>query len=119
MLASLGNLCSDHSNSVLHLWVGDSSRLILVHMLTDRLGAAMAYVNEPPVGAGGTNVYCTNGATADELLYVATQTIMPGAEVFVDYGLKYDRTHYGGAVCEKRIAEVYAEPKENSSVDGG
>ena len=79
----------------------------------------MAYVNEPPIGAGGTNVYCTNGQTADELLYVATETILPGSEIFVDYGLKYDRTHYGGAVQENRNAHMHAEPKENSSVDGG
>lgn len=78
----------------------------------------MAYVNEPPLGGGGTNVYCTNGETADELLYVATQTIEPGAEIFVDYGLKYDRSHYGGSVRENGAAPLPAEPKESSSGDG-
>lgn len=70
----------------------------------------MAYVNEPPIGAGGTNVYCANGSTSDELLYVATQTILPGSEIFVDYGLKYDRSHYG----DDLVSQAGAQPKESN-----
>jgi hypothetical protein len=78
--------------------------------------AAMAYVNEPPIGAGGTNVYCTNGASADELLYVATTTILPGAEIFVDYGLRYDRSHYGTE--SERVPEALVEPSKNDNGSG-
>lgn len=79
--------------------------------------AAMAYVNEPPIGAGGTNVYCTNGASgSDELLYVATRTILPETEIFVDYGLKYDRSHYGGEGVSETNSGGYVEPKEKASV---
>jgi hypothetical protein len=73
----------------------------------------MAYVNEPPIGAGGTNVYCTNGAHEYELLYVATKTILPGDEIFVDYGLRYDRSHYD--VLSQPGSEAFVEPSKNDA----
>jgi hypothetical protein len=57
----------------------------------------LAFVNEPPLGGPGCNVAVENGASTDELLYIALTTILPAQELFVDYGLKYDRSHYGPA----------------------
>ncbi len=55
----------------------------------------LAYANEPPRGAGGTNVFVEDGATPELLLFVANRDIGAGEEVFIDYGLTYDRSDYG------------------------
>lgn len=57
----------------------------------------LSYVNEPPkgpAGAGGTNCFVEDGASPGELLFVANRTIAPGEELYIDYGLNYDRSSY-------------------------
>lgn len=57
---------------------------------------AMAYVNEPPKGGNGANVSVEDDPNDDEgLLFVTAGEIAAGSEVFVDYGLDYDRSGYG------------------------
>ena len=71
----------------------------------------MAYVNEPlpagstprrgveDVGGGGGGPHCSveDGPDPVELLFVTQRDIAAGEEIFIDYGLKYDRSKYGGS----------------------
>lgn len=54
----------------------------------------LALVNEPPPGSGGTNVSVEDGEADLELLFVTTRDIGVGEELFIDYGVVYDRRHY-------------------------
>ena len=54
----------------------------------------LAFANEPPQGAGGTNCCVENGADWAELLFVAGRDIAAGEEVLIDYGGAYDRSGY-------------------------
>ena len=66
----------------------------------------LAYMNEPPKGAGGTNVSVEDHPEDDcGLLCVAARDIAPGEELFMDYGTTYDRSGYG-----KAADEAAAEP---------
>lgn len=56
----------------------------------------LAYVNEPPRGAGGTNVTVEDDPRdSDGLLCVAARDVHSGEEIYMDYGPIYDRTSYG------------------------
>lgn len=54
----------------------------------------LSYANEPPRGAGGTNVFVEDGSEPTELLFVANRDIVAGEEIFIDYGVTYDRSSY-------------------------
>ncbi|MEO2194187.1 MAG: SET domain-containing protein-lysine N-methyltransferase [bacterium] len=57
----------------------------------------LAYVNEPSIGLGvGVNV-AVEDDTSDTsgLLFVANRDIEAGEELFIDYGVNYDRRGYG------------------------
>ncbi|EFN57586.1 hypothetical protein CHLNCDRAFT_51149 [Chlorella variabilis] len=55
----------------------------------------LAYINEPPKGAGGTNVTVEDDpGDGLGLLCVAARDIEPGEELFMDYGITYDRSAY-------------------------
>ncbi len=55
----------------------------------------LAYINEPPKGAGGTNVTVEDDPSdALGLLCVAVRDIEPGEELYMDYGITYDRSAY-------------------------
>ncbi|KAF5827033.1 hypothetical protein DUNSADRAFT_1478 [Dunaliella salina] len=56
----------------------------------------LPYANEPPKGAGGTNCFVETGpAGPTELIFQANRDIEAGEEIFIDYGLMYDRASYG------------------------
>lgn len=55
----------------------------------------LAYVNEPPPGRL-TNVSVVDGADDLELVFVVTADVAAGEEIFVDYGLTFDRSSYDG-----------------------
>lgn len=55
----------------------------------------LAYINEPPLGAGGCSVTVEDDPSdVCGLLCVAARRIEPGEEVFMDYGIYYDRSSY-------------------------
>lgn len=54
----------------------------------------MALINEPAPGSGGVNVRFVDGAHPLEQLVVACRPIAQGEELFVDYGMNYDRSGY-------------------------
>jgi len=56
----------------------------------------LPYANEPPKGAGGTNCFVETGSGGPtELIFQANRDIEAGEEIFIDYGLLYDRSSYG------------------------
>jgi hypothetical protein len=60
----------------------------------------LAYVNEPPRGAGGTNVTVEDDPRDNNgLLCVAARDVRAGEEIYMDYGPIYDRTSYGRAAA--------------------
>lgn len=57
----------------------------------------LSYANEPPKASPGVNVTVEDDPKDEEgLIFVALEGIRAGGELFVDYGLDYDRTGYGG-----------------------
>eukprot|EP01026_Neomeris_dumetosa_P016749 TRINITY_DN1639_c0_g2_i1.p1 TRINITY_DN1639_c0_g2~~TRINITY_DN1639_c0_g2_i1.p1 ORF type:complete len:241 (+),score=43.32 TRINITY_DN1639_c0_g2_i1:127-849(+) len=58
------------------------------------IDVSLAFVNEPPRGGKGTNIVIEVGTNPTEVMFVATRDIFKDEEVFVDYGLYYDRTSY-------------------------
>ncbi|KXZ47598.1 hypothetical protein GPECTOR_34g757 [Gonium pectorale] len=59
------------------------------------IDVTLAFVNEPPKGSPGTNASVEDGSGPDELLFVAATDVPQGAELFIDYGITYDRSGYG------------------------
>ena len=56
---------------------------------------SLAYINEPPMDAGGTNVTVEDDPSDDSgLICVAARDIEAGEELFMDYGVTYDRSTY-------------------------
>ena len=53
----------------------------------------MAYMNEPPSGFQ-TNVSFEDGKDDLDILFIANRDISASEELFVDYGVKYDRSGY-------------------------
>ena len=58
---------------------------------------SLAFVNEPPMGSAvGVAVSVEDdGGDEEGLLFVASDDIRQDQEIFVDYGLEYDRSGYG------------------------
>jgi hypothetical protein len=55
----------------------------------------LSYANEPPKGSTGVNVTVEDDPNDDYgLVFVTTRAISEGAEIFVDYGVNYDRSTY-------------------------
>ncbi len=61
------------------------------------IDCTLAYVNEPSIGLGvGVNVAVEDDTTdASGLCFVANRDIEAGEELFIDYGVSYDRRGYG------------------------
>ena len=53
----------------------------------------LARINEPPVGFGGCNVVARE--EGDAVRFELCRDVEVGEELFMDYGLDYDRSGYG------------------------
>ena len=52
-------------------------------------------INEPPVGFGGCNVCANEDLNKREVLFEVIRDINEGEELYMDYGISYDRSSYG------------------------
>ena len=52
-------------------------------------------INEPPIGAGGCNVSAKENLEKREVVFELIQDVYAGQELYLDYGLDYDRSRYG------------------------
>ncbi len=55
----------------------------------------LAYVNEPSLGLGVNVAVEDDASDASGLCFVADRDIQEGEELFIDYGVSYDRRGYG------------------------
>ena len=51
-------------------------------------------INEPPIGAGGCSVNARENLATREVVFELVQDVVTGQELYLDYGLDYDRTGY-------------------------
>ena len=56
---------------------------------------ALCRINEPPIGAGGCNVGARENLASREVVFTLVRDVSAGQELFLDYGLDYDRSSYG------------------------
>ena len=78
-------------------WTGLPSKVPVPGLPWVPVDVTLSYANEPPKSSSGVNTTVEDDPKDDSgLIFVATVNIPAGAEIFVDYGLNYDRTGYGG-----------------------
>ena len=56
-------------------------------------------INEPPRGKD-TNVVTEEDTTGRSVLFRLERDVVAGEELYIDYGLSYDRSRYGGGAAE-------------------
>jgi len=59
------------------------------------VNTALCRINEPPIGAGGCNVSAKENLERREVVFEVIQDVVRGQELYLDYGLDYDRSRYG------------------------
>lgn len=60
------------------------------------VSTVLARINEPPIGGGGCNVRASENLETREVVFELSRDVYAGEEFFMDYGLTYDRSSYGG-----------------------
>ena len=55
---------------------------------------ALARINEPPIGYGGCNVVAREELEHNRVIFELCRDVERGEELFMDYGLGYDRSGY-------------------------
>ena len=77
-------------------WTGAPSKIPVPGLPWLPVDITLAFANEPPKNSPGVNVTVEDDPKDDEgLIFVSIVSIPAGAEIFVDYGLDYDRSGYG------------------------
>lgn len=56
----------------------------------------LARINEPPINSGGCNVRSDEDLEKREVVFELSRDVVAGEELFMDYGLTYDRSGYQG-----------------------
>ena len=59
-----------------------------------RVGTELTRINEPPIGGGGCNVSARENLETREVVFTLCRDVVAGEELFLDYGLDYDRSNY-------------------------
>ena len=89
-LGNIGEICYGGSSAVPgSVWIHEN---LLSGLATPTL---LARINEPPIGGPGCNVFSREDLDSRTVTFYASVDIPAGAELFMDYGLTYDRTNYG------------------------
>ena len=57
----------------------------------------LARINEPPLNVGGCNVRSDEDLERREVVFELSRDVVAGEELFMDYGLTYDRSGYQGS----------------------
>ncbi len=56
---------------------------------------ALTRINEPAIGGPGCNVRSDENLSTRQVVFSLSRDVVAGEELFMDYGLTYDRTSYG------------------------
>lgn len=63
-------------------------------VLKMKVPTLLARINEPPIGGGGCNVRTEENKETREVVFSLSRDVTAGEELFMDYGLSYDRSSY-------------------------
>ena len=70
------------------------SKFVFQNVLTDlKVSTALCRINEPPRGYD-CNVETEEDIDARCVMFILSRDVVMGEELFLDYGLTYDRSHY-------------------------
>ena len=64
-----------------------------------KVPTTLCRINEPPRGKD-TNVVTEEDTTGRSVLFRLERDVVAGEELYIDYGLSYDRSRYGGGAAE-------------------
>ncbi|CAG9462484.1 unnamed protein product [Pedinophyceae sp. YPF-701] len=89
------------------------------------IDVTLAYINEPPGGlvgpTAGCNIHVEENPDTLEVTFEAMRDIMPGEELYIDYGPQYDRSEYDSVALEEDAMEhekAMAEHDRRVGVNG-
>jgi len=89
-LGNIEELCYGGSSAVPgSVWIHEK---LLSGLATPTL---LARINEPVIGGPGCNVFSREDLESRSVTFYASVPIPAGTELFMDYGLTYDRSQYG------------------------
>jgi hypothetical protein len=71
---------------------------IVLSILWSNRPTTLCRINEPPKGYD-VNVITIEDCQQRTVTFVLERDVMAGEELYIDYGLSYDRSHYGGGGC--------------------
>lgn len=92
---------TDNNGEIQNVCYGGSSEVPLSNIIFPTLlsfwnvNTALCRINEPPIGAGGCNVSAKENLDKREVIFELIQDVVTGQELYLDYGLDYDRSRYG------------------------
>ena len=92
---------TDNKGEIQNVCYGGSSEVPLSNIIFPTLlsfwnvNTALCRINEPPIGAGGCNVSAKENLDKREVIFELIQDVVTGQELYLDYGLDYDRSRYG------------------------
>jgi hypothetical protein len=90
-LGVLGPLCLGGTEDFpLSFWI---HQVILKDVWS--VSTVLARINEPPLGAGGCNVMAEENLKTRTVTFTISQNVYAGEELYMDYGITYDRASYG------------------------
>lgn len=91
---------TDDRGDIQNFCIGGSSEVPLSNVIFGtifqfwRVSTSLARINEPPIGAGGCNVFAREDLNKREVVFELCRDVVAGEELFMDYGLTYDRAGY-------------------------
>lgn len=65
---------------------------------SETVSTELCRINEPPIGVGGCSVTARENLLKREVVFELTRDVDVGQELYLDYGLNYDRSSYGRPV---------------------
>merc|ERR1711957_609316 len=86
------NFCSGGSDVPL------SNQVFALLGIFDGKSTALCRINEPPVGAGGWSVSAKEDLDKREVVFSLLRDVYSGEELYLDYGLDYDRSRYRNTI---------------------
>jgi len=92
---------TDSQGNIQNVCLGGSSEVPFSNLIFATLlrfwsvNTALCRINEPPIGGGGCSVSARQNLETREVVFELIQDVVAGQELYLDYGLDYDRSRYG------------------------
>jgi hypothetical protein len=92
---------TDRNGELQNICLGGTPDFPLSYFLHEKIlrrgvPTLLARINEPPLGGGGCNICSSENLETREVTFALSRDVYEGEELFMDYGLTYDRSSYGG-----------------------